>query len=185
GSNENDILTRFLRTGVMEMLDVVATTSPAMDIQVSSNFERLLFELLGRDGEEVADRMWRFRDEGRIDLADVLDPMREVFSGARIDDAATARVIRATLERSNQVVDPHTAVGLGAGALLHDDPSTPLVCISTAHPAKFPDAVEYAIGVRPELPESMADLFDREERSVTLPNDLSAVEHHIDTVLNA
>ena len=184
GSNENDILTRFLHTGVMEMHDVVATTSPAMDIQVSSNFERLLFELVGRDGDEVADRMFRFRDEGSLDLSDVLDPMREVFSGARLDDAATARVIRATYERSGEVVDPHTAVGLGAGALLHRDPATPLVCVSTAHPAKFPDAVEYAIGVRPELPESMADLFDREERYVTLRNDLAAVEHHVDSVLS-
>jgi len=184
GSNENDILARFLETGVMEMHDVVATTSPAMDIQVSSNFERLLFELLGRDGEEVADRMFRFRDEGRIDLNDVLVPMREVFRGARLDDAAVARVIRATLERSGEVVDPHTAVGLGAGALLHDDPTTPLVCVSTAHPAKFPDAVEAAIGTRPELPPALADLFEREERYVTLGNDLRAVEDHIDTVLD-
>ena len=183
GSNENDILTRFLSTGVMEMRDVVATTSPAMDIQVSSNFERLLFELVGRDGDEVADRMFRFRDEGQLDLSDVLGPMQEVFRGARLDDAATARVIRATYERSGQVVDPHTAVGLGAGALLHRDPSTPLVSVSTAHPAKFPDAVEYAIGTRPELPDALADLFDREERYVTLRNELTAVEQHIDSVL--
>ena len=183
GSNENDILTRFLDTGVMEMQEVVATTSPAMDIQVSSNFERLLFELLGRDGEEVADRMFRFRDEGRMGLNDVLGQMREVFRGARIDDAAVARVIKATYERSGQIVDPHTAVGLGAGALLHDDPTTPLVCVSTAHPAKFPDAVEDALGIRPPMPPSLVGLFDLEERCVTLPNDLAAVEDHVDTVL--
>jgi threonine synthase len=183
GSNENDILTRFLDTGVMEMHEVVPTTSPAMDIQVSSNFERLLFELLGRDGEEVADRMFRFRDEGRMGLDDVLGPMREVFRGARIDDAAVARIIKTTYERSGQIVDPHTAVGLGAGALLHDDLTTPLVCVSTAHPAKFPDAVEDALGIRPPMPASLAGLFELEERCVTLPNELAAVEDHVDTVL--
>ena len=183
GSNENDILTRFLDTGVMEMHDVVATTSPAMDIQVSSNFERLLFELVGRDGEEVASRMERFREEGRIDLGDVLGPMREVFTGARIDDAAVQRIIAATYRRSDVVVDPHTAVGLGAAALRHRDPSVPIVCVATAHPAKFPDAVEQAIGDRPELPEHLADLFDREERCVTLPNDLQAVQGYIDSVI--
>ena len=182
GSNQNDILTRFLETGVMEMHEVVATTSPAMDIQVSSNFERLLFELLGRDGHEVADRMATFRDAGRIDLGDVLGQMREVFTGARLDDAAVARVIRATYERSKVVVDPHTAVGLGAAALLHQDPSIPLVCVSTAHPSKFPDAVEDAIGLRPPLPPALADLFEREERCVSLPADLAAVEAHVDSV---
>ena len=185
GSNENDILTRFLSTGVMEMRDVVATTSPAMDIQVSSNFERLLFELLDRDGAAVADRMARFREEGRVDLGDVLARAREVLAGARLDEAAVARVIKTTYERSGRIVDPHTAVGLGAGALLHDDPGVPLVCVSTAHPAKFPDAVEDAIGVRPELPPQLADLLEREERLVTLPNELRAVQAHVDSVLRS
>jgi threonine synthase len=184
GSNENDILTRFVETGVMEMHDVVPTTSPAMDIQVSSNFERLLFELLGRDGNEVADRMARFRDEGRVDLSDVLAPMREVFSAARIDDDAVTRIIAATYKRSDVVVDPHTAVGLGAAALLHHDTSVPIVCVATAHPAKFPDAVEDAIGERPELPEALADLLTREERCTRLPNDLEAIEAHIDSVMS-
>ena len=184
GSNENDILTRFLDTGVMEMHEVVATSSPAMDIQVSSNFERLLFELLGRDGDEVADRMFRFRDEGRMGLNDVLGQVREVFRGARVDDAAVARVIKATYERSGQIVDPHTAVGLGAGALLHDDPTTPLVCVSTAHPAKFADAVEDALGQRPPVPASLVGLFDLEERCVALPNDVAAIADHVDTVLS-
>jgi threonine synthase len=182
GSNENDILTRFLETGVMEMHEVVPTTSPAMDIQVSSNFERLLFELLGRDGAEVASRMERFREEGRIDLTDVVGPMREIFSGARISDDAVKKIIAATYKRSDVVVDPHTAVGLGAAALLHHDTSVPVVCVATAHPAKFPDAVEDAIGERPELPEHLADLFEREERCVQLPNDLRAVQAYIDSV---
>jgi threonine synthase len=182
GSNENDILARFLQTGIMEMHEVVETSSPAMDIQVSSNFERLLFELLGRDGDALTDRMERFRAEGRIDLTDVLGQMREVFTGTRVDDEAVQRVIAATHKRSDVVVDPHTAVGLGAAALLHHDTSVPIVCVATAHPSKFPDAVESAIGERPELPEHLADLLQREERYVTLPADLKAVQRHIDSV---
>jgi threonine synthase len=184
GSNENDILTRFVASGEMEMHEVKATSSPAMDIQVSSNFERLLFDLLGRDGAEVADRMTYFREEGRIGLNDVLGQMREVFSAARVDDAAVQRIIKATYARSDVVVDPHTAVGLGAAALLHRDTSVPIVCVATAHPSKFPDAVEQAIGERPELPEHLADLLDREERCLSLPNELEAVQAHIGSVLS-
>jgi threonine synthase len=182
GTNENDILARFLQTGVMSIEEVVPTTSPAMDIQISSNFERLLFEMLGRDGDALTDRMERFRADGRIDLSDVLGQMREVFSGTRIDDDAVQRLIRATYDRSEVVVDPHTAVGLGAAAMLHGDPSVPIVCVATAHPAKFPDAVEAAIGQRPELPDALADLLTREERYVTLPADLQAVEAYVDSV---
>jgi threonine synthase len=182
GSNDNDILTRFVETGVMEMHEVIPTSSPAMDIQISSNFERLMFELLGRDGEEVASRMETFRDTRTVDLSDLVGPMREVFSAARIDEEAVRKIIEATWRNSDIVVDPHTAVGLGAAARLHHDPTVPIVCVATAHPAKFPDAVEAAIGIRPELPEALADLLDREERCVQLPNDLEAVERHIDSV---
>jgi threonine synthase len=179
GSNTNDILTRTFDTGRMEMHDVVPTTSPSMDIQVSSNFERLLFELAGRDGEAVADLLTRFREEGAVDLAGILDPAGEVFDAARLDDDAVARVIKATYERRGVVVDPHTAVGLGAAALCHDDPTVPMVCVATAHPAKFPDAVEAAIGIRPELPPGFAEKLSRPERYRTLPNDLGAVEEHV------
>ena len=179
GSNENDILARFLQTGIMEMHEVTPTTSPAMDIQVSSNFERLLFELLGRDGIEVADRMERFRADGRIDLSDVLGQMRETFSGTRISDDAVRKIIAATHKRSDVIVDPHTAVGLGAAALLHHDTSVPIVCVATAHPSKFPDAVEDAIGERPELPDHLHDLLEREERCISMPNDLAAVKAYI------
>jgi threonine synthase len=180
GSNRNDILTRWLDSGVMEITDVHATSSPAMDIQVSSNVERLLFELSGRDGEWVADHMARFRDEGFIDVGpDLHGSLREVFDGARFDDAAVARVIESTLEQTGELVDPHTAIGLAAAAVCHRDPTVPMVCISTAHPAKFPDEVEAACGVRPRLPEHLSDLFDREEHVVTLPNDLRTVQHHV------
>jgi threonine synthase len=180
GSNRNDILPRFFATGTMRTEAVVPTTSPAMDIQVSSNFERLLFELTGRDGALVTDLLTRFRDEGRVDVGrDLLGMAREVMSAARVDDEAVGRVIAATLTRSGRLVDPHTAVGLGAAGVLHGDPSVPVVCLATAHPAKFPDAVEAATGVRPELPAHLADLFDRAERYDTLPVDLAAVEAHV------
>jgi threonine synthase len=108
--------------------------------------------------------------------------MREVFAAARIDEEAVSRVIAATYKQSDVVVDPHTAVGLGAAAMLHHDSSVPIVCVATAHPAKFPDAVERAIGERPELPEPLRDLLDREERYVTLPNVLGEVQAYVDSV---
>jgi threonine synthase len=179
GSNRNDILPRFFDTGVMEMQGVHPTTSPSMDIQVSSNFERLLFELCGRDGATVTDLMARFRAEGSIDLgAERLAMAREIFESHRVDDDAVARVIDATYRTTGRLVDPHTAVGLGAAAH-HHDPSVPMVCLATADPAKFPDAVEAACGVRPALPEHLADLLDRPERFVTLPNDRAVVEGHV------
>ena len=163
----------------MEMRGVTPTTSPSMDIQVSSNFERLLFELCGRNGATVTHLVARFRDEGSMDLGpERLAMAKEVFASASIDDDAVARVIAATYRRTGEVVDPHTAVGLGAAAM-HHDPSVPMVCLATAHPAKFPEAVHDAIGLVPELPEHLADLFDRPERYTELPNDLGVVEEYV------
>ncbi len=182
GSNRNDILTRTFATGTMAMETVVPTYSPSMDIQVSSNFERLLFELWGRDGEATAALLGRFRAEGRV----TLDPDRfravgERFGAARCDDDETLAVM-AELHRTHGIlVDPHTAVGISAArqARASADASsraTPMVVLATAHPAKFPDAVERATGVRPPLPERLADLFEREERLSVLPDELRAIE---------
>jgi threonine synthase len=180
GSNRNDILPRFFETGVMEMQGVTPTTSPSMDIQVSSNFERMLFELSGRSGAVVTELMEEFRGTGRIDLGpERLAQARAIFDSARVDDVAVARVIASTYDQTGILVDPHTAVGLGAAALRHHDPATPMICLATAHPAKFPDAVEAATGVRPPLPEHLADLLERPERFVELPNDLAVVEEHV------
>jgi threonine synthase len=177
GSNRNDILPRFFETGVMQMEGVVPTTSPSMDIQVSSNFERLLFELCGRDAAKVTHLMTQFREEGSMDVGpERLGMARELFAAARLDDAAVARVIATTHRRTGMIVDPHTAVGLGAAGICHLDRSVPIVCLATAHPAKFPDAVEAAIGIRPELPEHLADLFERPERLEEVANDLGALE---------
>jgi len=176
-SNRNDILTRFFSTGTMELREVVPTTSPSMDIQVSSNLERLLFEVLGRDGASVADLMARFRADGSVSVdVDVLDRLRAEFDCGRLDDESAGEVIRHLHQRLGMLVDPHTAIGIGVAEGLGGDPSVPVVTLATAHPAKFPDAVEAATGVRPPLPAHLADLFERTERIERAEATLDSVE---------
>jgi len=180
GSNSNDILFRFLGSGDLEMRDVEPTISPSMDIQVSSNLERLLFELYGRDGVGVAALMDEFRAERRVAIGNErLAEVAEVFAGARFDDEETRAVIASEYEHDDVLIDPHTAVGVGAARACRRDPAVPMVALATAHPAKFPDAVEQATGIRPELPDHLRDLFDRPERYETLPNDVDAVRDHL------
>ncbi|HVL03712.1 MAG TPA: threonine synthase [Acidimicrobiales bacterium] len=179
-SNRNDIATRFLGSGVMEMQEVHPTTSPAMDIQVSSNLERLLFEMLDRDAAAVGDLMVRFGRSGRMEVdQERLAAVREVFDTTRVDDDTVAATMGELYAASGHIVDPHTAVGLIAGRTCHRDRTVPLVSLATAHPAKFPDTVEAATGVRPELPAHLADLFDRPEHCATLPCDLAAVRDYV------
>lgn len=181
-SNRNDILTRFFTTGEMEIRSVIPTLSPSMDIQVSSNLERLLFEIHGRDGQRVAEMLTEFRETGTLKI----DPeyralLGEVWSGGCLPDegdGGTSSVIAEVHDTKHMVVDPHTAVGVGV-ARTASTADTPIVSLATAHPAKFPDAVESAIGIRPDLPARVADLFEREERFDVLPNDLAAVQAHI------
>lgn len=177
-SNQNDILTRFFETGDMSILPVQPSLSPSMDIQISSNFERLLFDLLDRDGAAVTDAIGQFRATGTLPGGQKLQAAASVFSGYRTDDAATLAAIRETHEAHGILVDPHTAVGLGAVRQVRDT-DTQRIVLATAHPAKFPDAVEQATGVRPPLPAHLADLFDREERYESLANDLSTVQSYI------
>jgi threonine synthase len=176
GSNTNDILTRWVTGGALSLAPdgVVPTYSPAMDIQVSSNHERLLFDLMGRDGAATAELMDRFRALGSVEV-----PRDPVFTAASLDDSATLAEIRALHDATGYVADPHTAVGIGAGRLARRRPDLPLVCLATAHPAKFPDAVERAIGVRPPLPDHLADLLTRPEHYDVLPADLSAVAAYV------
>jgi threonine synthase len=174
GSNSNDILTRWVETGSLVAQEVVPTLSPSMDIQVSSNHERLLFELLGRDAARTAELLQRFRGLGAVEV-----PRDPRFDAARLDDGETLAVIRDLYERTGVLVDPHTAVGIGAARAVRRDPDVPMVCLATAHPAKFPDAVERATGVRPALPDRLADLFDRPERYDVLPADLAQVQAHV------
>jgi threonine synthase len=179
-SNRNDILTRFLETGDLEIREVHPTLSPSMDIQVSSNLERLLFELYGRDGTAIADLMQEFRAEGRASVGpDRLAALRERFTADRLDDDQTLDTIRFVHDTYGVVVDPHTAVGIGAAGRLRRDPSSPMVCLATAHPAKFPDAVEQATGERPTLPTRLAEVMEREERYDTIANDVAAIRDYI------
>lgn len=177
GSNVNDILPRFLETGSLEMAGVTPTISPSMDIQVSSNFERFLFELYGRDGAVAAQSMTEFRDTGRLAVGDNLwHRARESFDGYRLDDTETKSVIGSVHAADGYLLDPHSAIGVAAARARAGDPATPVVALATAHPAKFPDAVEEASGVRPALPPALADLHARPERFTVLPNDLGKVE---------
>jgi threonine synthase len=170
GSNVNDILARWVETGALVAGDVVPTWSPSMDIQVSSNLERLLFELLDRDGARTADLMVRFREIGSVEA-----PRDPSFAAARIDDRETLDVISDVYERYDYLIDPHTAVGIGAARKVGRD-GEHIICLSTAHPAKFPDAVRKATGVEPEIPERLAAALEGEERFERLGNDLELVK---------
>ena len=185
-SNRNDILTRFLTTGTMTIGEVHPTLSPSMDIQVSSNLERLLFELYGRDGAAIAELMARFRADGTVSVeSGRLDLLAEHWSAGRVDDDGTSATIRELYERTGMLIDPHTAVGLAAAREARADDRVPMVVLSTAHPAKFPDAVEAATGVRPPLPPHLADLFEREERYQTVANEYDVVRGLIESTLDA
>jgi threonine synthase len=180
GTNRNDILFRFFETGEMKMSGVEPTLSPSMDIQVSSNFERLLFEMFDRDGVAVRNWIDEFRSTGAISIDDVrLRVARAKFDAARLDDEGTRRVIRKMYKATGELFDPHTAIGMDAARQCRGDTSVPMISLATAHPAKFPEAVEEATGVHPALPDHMSGLFDRAERYVTLPNDIAAVQEFI------
>lgn len=184
-TNVNDILVRTLETGAYEPRGVQATQSPSMDIQVASNFERLLFELAGQDGARIRELMNGFAKNGSFALDQaMLADARAGFLASRSDEAETTATIRAVHEETGLTVDPHSAVGLTAARRLRAEgviaPEVPLVTLATAHPAKFPDAVEKATGTRPRLPERFADLFAREERCDVLTNDTAAIATYIE-----
>ena len=177
GSNSNDILTRFFETQSMQTRDVVPTLSPSMDIQVSSNFERLLFEMNDRDGAFTARQLAEFRRTGRLDVdAESYGRwVRPTFRGHRCSDDETIATIRRVWEDHGILIDPHTAIGVAAAEACRDADDEQIVTLATAHPAKFPDAVRRATGRTPELPAHLADLLSRPERTFTVANDLDAV----------
>ena len=183
GSNTNDILTRFFESQAMVADGVVPTLSPSMDIQVSSNFERLLFEMNDRDGGATAEQMALFRTSGRMSVeadqyANWIEP---VFRAARSDDADTLATMASVYRESGMLIDPHTAVGVSA-ARRQREAGVPVVTMATAHPAKFPDAVKKATGVHPALPEHLSDLLERPERTTPLPNELAGVQAFVRSV---
>jgi threonine synthase len=181
GTNANDILVRALSTGSYQIQGVEPTTSPSMDIQVSSNFERLLFEAYGRDAGAVRRLMESLAQSGRFDIdPGPLERIRSEFAAASVDEPGVASEIRDVHRTTGMIVDPHTAIGTRAGRrLLEQDPSVPVVALATAHPAKFSEAVERATGMRPALPTHLEDLLSREERFTVLPHDQARVERFV------
>lgn len=179
-TNDNDILARTLATGEYRMNGVVATTSPSMDIQVSSNFERLMFEAGGRDAAAVRRLMNGLKQSGAFSLDEApLARIRAEFDAGRSTMAETAATIRATLERTGYLLDPHTATAVRVAQDCAGSPGVPMIVLATAHPAKFPAAVEDACGVRPSLPPWLKGLMDREERFTVLPSDIKMVEDYV------
>jgi threonine synthase len=179
-TNVNDILVRVLATGDYVPREVVATVSPSMDIQVSSNFERLLFDAYARDAGAVRALMGSLAQSRRFSLAaGPLSEIRASFAAARADEEETAATIRTVCKEADYLIDPHTAVAVAVAEKEPRDPSVPMIVLATAHPAKFPDAVGAACGRTPALPDWLADLPTRKERATVLPADQGAVERFI------
>ncbi len=177
-TNRNDILHRFIQTGQMKMEGVNPTLSPSMDIQQSSNFERLLFDLFGRMPKAVEQTMKHFNKGGPFRVEpQIMQGVHKIFASGRLDDLETIATIKNIYDKYNYIVDPHTAIGLGvARRHLDENRDAVVVALATAHPAKFPDAVKRAIGIEPALPPHLADLHTREERCTTLEKDAAKVK---------
>lgn len=175
-TNVNDILHRALSDGDYSTGSVTATATPSMDIQVSSNFERLLFDCGGRDGSAMAEQMQNFEAKRAMRLTNAQrDGAAALFKSARADNNDMAQALRWAHDTAGQVIDPHTAVGLHAALESELEHNVPIVTLATAHPAKFRDAVERSTGIRPTLPQRVGDLFAREERYTELPGDYDTV----------
>ncbi len=183
GSNRNDILYRFFESQDMSLSDVEPSLAPSMDIQVSSNFERLLFDLCQGDGANVAKIVTDFRATGRMTLPQgAAEEVARLFTGFRYDDDQILTEMSAVLTSSSEVLDPHTAIAFAQARIQgqeRDHCNAPTVALATAHPAKFPDAVQQATGQYPTLPSRLSDLHERPERFVRLPNDFAAVRAHL------
>ena len=181
GSNKNDILTRFFETGRMEKTGVHPTLSPSMDIQISSNFERYLFELVDRDSAALCEYMTAFSQKGVFEIPNsLLQRAKSDFWAHRIDDAETSREIDRIYQSTGEILDPHSAIGVAA-ARSQANNTLPTIVLGTAHPAKFPDAVQAAAGVTIGLPNHLHDLFDRPEKMTDAPNDFKAIQQIIET----
>ena len=184
GSNANDILIRFIETGRMESKDVFETTSPSMDIQISSNFERFMFELLDRDSSALNDAMQEFKETGHFSVTELfMERLKAIMDGERFDDAGTAKLIGDVHKETGYLLDTHSAIGVGAARARRWDKAVPMVILATAHPAKFPDAVKAASGVHPELPSHLSDLYERKEKYTELPGSFETIKSYIEKTL--
>jgi threonine synthase len=179
-TNSNDILHRCISANHYVKHDLVATLSPSMDIMVSSNFERLLFDLYDRNGEELAQLVTDL-NSGKATSLDTQrwKTARETFASHKVDDELTCQVIKQVAEEHNYLLDPHSAIGVEAGRVCNQHPEVPMITMATAHPVKFPDAVIKAGQASPQLPRHLSDLLEREERCQVLPNDLASVQAYI------
>ncbi len=174
-TNQNDILHRTLETGVQQKQGVTPSISPSMDIQVSSNFERALFDAYGRDGAVTAQAMADLKDKGVFTISQgAYDFLKDTFNSGRASEEETLATIGGQLDICGELLCPHSAVGVKVAQDFLGE--TPMITLATAHPAKFPDAVEQASGIRPPLPPRMADLYDRDERVTRVANDLPAIQ---------
>lgn len=179
-TNRNDILTRFFETGEMKMNLVEPSISPSMDIQISSNFERYLFELLGRDAMKLTGVMTEFKKNGAFKITkDLMEEARRDFTAHRCSDEDTLKIIKNCHDETGEVLDPHSAVAMSGALALKDNPAMPVISLACAHAAKFPDAVEKAVGRRPELPERLADLLTRPEKFTPMPNNIQLVQQYV------
>jgi threonine synthase len=180
-SNKNDIVTRFLKSGTMQIEKVQPSLSPSMDIQISSNFERLLFDLCHEDGSKVESFMGQLQKEKSFRVSPMqLGIARQIFTAAQISDERTLKTIESTYKKSGIILDPHTAVGMAAALELEHELPDPVVVLGCAHPAKFPDTIERALGRRLELTHDIQELLQKTERSTSLPADTQAVKLFIE-----
>ena len=180
GSNQNDILTRFFETGEMSQQGVEASLSPSMDIQISSNFERYLFEASGRDADKIDNLMETFKQNGHFTAdAELFDKVKQNFSAYRVDDAQTKAEILRLYQTTGEIIDPHSVIGIAAAIAKVEDTSIPTVCMGTADPAKFADAVEPVIGASVPIPSRLAKVMDAKERYEVMGNNLAEVQAYI------
>ena len=174
-TNQNDILHRTLQSGDHVKQGVAPSISPSMDIQVSSNFERALFDACGRDGKVIAAQMDELKTKGGFSISQgAFAMLQSSFASGRCSENQTRAMIAQTLAETGALLCPHSAVGVHVARQFLS--ATPMITLATAHPAKFPDAVQAATGIRPPLPSRMADLYDRPERLTRVPNDLAALQ---------
>ncbi len=177
-TNSNDILSRFVNDGDYSLSEVVATSSPSMDIQAASNFERYLYYLLDKSAERTKDAMLTFNQTGKLDLASYKDQINRDFEAVATSEEDVHQAIALFKENHNYIIDPHTAVGVHA-ALQHRTPNVPMVCLATAHPAKFGQTVKDATGDEPELPATFAGLMERECRCEIMDADSVKIKDYL------
>ena len=180
GSNRNDILTRFFETGTMKKCGVTPTSSPSMDIQISSNFERYLFELLNHDSDHLSKLMQSFSDSGEFTIeSEALHKAQQCFAAYRLSDDQVSAEIKHIYQTTGEIIDPHSVIGVSA-AKQQNDTSVPTIVLGTAHPAKFPDAIRSAIGVDVALPDHLGDMMSKPEKVIASDNSLNSIKSIIE-----